>query len=791
MPRPTPTGLRPALVALSHAALAALAGAAHASGTPDLAKYFGWDEPRIIVLDRNLGPALAADFNGDGLNDLAAVNNAKSRIEIHLQRKTPRTDQEIERDYKVNELAPSRHYDRVEVSVQHRVTGFRAHDVDNDGKLDIVYAGIPAEIVILKQTGTMTFDVLSKRRVKDLAASQSGLEIADVLGDASPEVLAVVGGRIAVYALTSSEIAGEPVMLGTGGSNQAIVAFFTEDYNGDGLTDVAGAIPDDPSPTRMWLQDPTKGSTAKNGQLGPELRFEMPELRELQPVRFADRKAASLATIERASRRIVLSDLSSSAESGPKEGRAGERDASAEVYVFPGPGNKTRSTVVADIDADGLVDLLSTDQQANTIVLYRQQQGVGLGAEERFSALKDPRTIAAGQWDGSGPLEVFVLSEADKVVGIATYDSGARRLGFPQPVAIATAGASPVAMAYTALPSGPALAVIARDKRDHTLEIHRPGQDKPTTLKLEGVNRPPQSMLAGDFDHDGQADLVLFTPAEPLVMVRNIDGPADAMKVLTDKTMPQFGLVQAAGPDNTAMLDIDGDGKSELLVADQNFVRACAFAEGKGWRVVEQITLPESAATLVGLTVMSTPAGPSIVASDKANKRLVVMSKQGDSWQTVDRLRFAGFEISSLFAGSFSGDGTPEVLAASESAFAVLRAQGTRHRLDEVAAFRSDDDDLLEHEIEVGDLNNDGFTDMVVLDAREQMCQVFTISAARRLLLATEFKVFESRLFSRGEDREFEPSAAIIADMTGDGRNDIVLQVHDRYVIYPQMSGER
>jgi hypothetical protein len=779
--------------AVSFCLIAAVAGTARGAdkSTPDLAKYFGWDEPRIIVLDRNLGPAVVGDFNGDGLNDLAAVNNAKSRIEIHLQRKEARTDQEIERDYKVNELAPSRYYDRVEVSVQHRVTGLRAFDVDKDGKLDIVYAGIPAELVMLKQTGTMKFETLSKRRVKDLAASQNGIEIADVMGDTAPELLAVVGGRVAVFGLSTSEVTGEPVMLGTGGSNQEIVAFFTEDYNGDGLTDVAAAIPDDSSPVRMWLQDPTKGSASKNGQLGPELRFEMPALRELQPVRLAGQKAASLAVIERASRRIVLDELSSSAESGQKEGRAGERDASAEVYVFPGPGNKTRSTVVADIDGDGLLDLLSTDQQANTLVLYRQQQGVGLGAEERFSALKDPKIVAAGQWDGSGPLEVFVLSEADKVVGMATYSASEGRIGFPQPVSITTAGASPVAMAFAGLPSGPALAVIVRDKRDHTLEIHRPNEEKATTLKLEGVNRPPQSMLAGDFDHDGQADLVLFTPAEPLVMVRNIDGPADKMQVLTDKNMPQFGLVQAAGPDNTAMLDIDGDGKSELLVADQNFVRACAFSEGKGWRVVEQITLPESAASLVGLTVTSAGGSASIVASDKANKRLVVMSRQDGEWRATDRLRFAGFEVTSLFAGSFSGDATPEILAASESAFAVIRAQGTRHSLEEFAAYRSDDDDLLEHEIEAGDLNGDGFTDLVVLDAREQMAQIFTVSAGRRLLHATEFKVFESRIFGRGDDREFEPSAAIIADVTGDGRNDLILQVHDRYVIYPQMTGKK
>ncbi|MCH2161823.1 MAG: hypothetical protein MK085_08115, partial [Phycisphaerales bacterium] len=48
------------------------------------------------------------------------------------------------------------------------------------------------------------------------------------------------------------------------------------------------------------------------------------------------------------------------------------------------------------------------------------------------------------------------------------------------------------------------------------------------------------------------------------------------------------------------------------------------------------------------------------------------------------------------------------------------------------------------------------------------------------------FKIFESKIFSAGEPREFEPRQAIIVDVTGDGLNDMVLLAHDRILIYPQ-----
>jgi hypothetical protein len=54
---------------------------------------------------------------------------------------------------------------------------------------------------------------------------------------------------------------------------------------------------------------------------------------------------------------------------------------------------------------------------------------------------------------------------------------------------------------------------------------------------------------------------------------------------------------------------------------------------------------------------------------------------------------------------------------------------------------------------------------------------------------AMRFKIFEQKGYREGEARgksSVEPRELKIADVTGDGRNDLVTIIHDRIIIYPQ-----
>jgi hypothetical protein len=331
------------------------------------------------------------------------------------------------------------------------------------------------------------------------------------------------------------------------------------------------------------------------------------------------------------------------------------------------------------------------------------------------------------------------------------------------------------------------VAIIAKDNRDYVIDL-LDLQGGTETIELGKLSRSPQSIVALDADHDGRTDLLLFTREKPMTMLHATE---EGFVLTESKDMGQFGLVQAAKSDNIAVFDIDGDGMDELLIADKNYVRAVRYEPepgpgvSPGWQVVEQINARDVSSKLVSLTIL----GDRIVAADKENDRLVIMGRDNDGdWRELEALTVRGFSFSAIHAGRFSGDGEENILAIGDDGFAVIRLAGQRIALKEVGAWRNSEERRVEHEMAYGDVNSDGFTDLLALDAGEQMCEIFTFTEAGHLLYATGFQVYESRLFFSGEPREWEPSQIIIADITGDDAEDVILLSHDRVLFYPQMT---
>jgi hypothetical protein len=75
---------------------------------------------------------------------------------------------------------------------------------------------------------------------------------------------------------------------------------------------------------------------------------------------------------------------------------------------------------------------------------------------------------------------------------------------------------------------------------------------------------------------------------------------------------------------------------------------------------------------------------------------------------------------------------------------------------------------------------------MVVLDHNAHAVDIVACLPKPEFQLAINFKVFEEKSFQDEGSSGLEPREMLVADVTGDGRDDLIMLVHDRLLLYPQ-----
>ncbi len=764
----------------------------------DISAYYGFDEIEIIKLDWGIQDLRVADFNGDGRKDIALSNNRRARIELLLQKESigpGEKDFTIDpNDIDVNAITPPTRFDQQSIAVSEKLQSLVYGDFNSDGRTDLAYYGEPKALYVLLQKAeeeatdksiSTSWPTRKKINIDDGLPTSNALVCADLNNDGADDL--ALAGRDSIYIIVQEKDGSlaEPEKYPTSAQTLGVEV---GDLNGDHINDLILVTNDMEKPLHVRFG-------LKTGQLGPQLQFsiERPFALILENIDKAD--GDEVLAVDSLSGRLICYQIAT-------EDR---KDADWPILFYPlasGQEDTKRDLALGDFDGDALADVVISDPGAAELILYKQAAGLGLAEPVRFPAFADITSLSAVDIDADGKTELGVLSLKEKVIGLSEYESD--RLSFPKPVDVT---GEPVAMELADIDGDGGIDCLYVSRSDddiRTLRVvnniavpEKAGRDG-LSLELKKLSANPDGMKVLDVDQDGLMDVLIFVSYEPPILVRQVK--KNKFEVV-DSPNAQSSLIKDASRRSISIANVDGKTGDELLIAQNNFARSLVFSEGQTWNVVDQYNAKSTENQILAVAAFDLDAGnptdrPSILLLDGQKGQLQILKAGTDKTYRVEKVLDVGdwnsaAHLKMMFA-PLTGNDVKSLLLFDSKKFAIvtpLSSKNFTQQLEQQFSYETKIKDGIYGNLAAGDINSDGRTDIIMVEYGRSHIEILALDADEKPVPAMRFKIFEEKSYRDSKPRpkaSAEPRELTVADVTGDGKDDLVTVIHDRIIIYPQ-----
>ncbi len=748
----------------------------------EIAQFYGFAGIELFKVEPRAFNLQAGDFTGDGLTDIMVIDNRGSCLRLLAQ--LSKLDQAAAKSGgKANDLTSDWRFDIRAISVDKSLAGMTTGDFNGDGRLDVACIGSPDQLMVRYQPAPGELEWTEKwtTRLPGIEPVAWMIAAGDLNSDRRDDL--VVLGKDVTYVVFQND-KGEmqtPQALINTSSQLSMVQI--ADLNGDGRNDI-GYLANEGSTRGLCARLQTNDS-----RLGPEMRFSLQQPRSVTLANVDQKPGHEVVTVDSRTGRVQVSSLQSATL---KDGTVPTR--LLQYGIGPSGANRDRGVAIGDVDGDKLIDVVVTDSEQAQLLLYRQNGIDGLGMAETFPGLLGVTDVAAADLNADGVLDLLLLSAKEGVLATSHFENG--RITFPETI--------------LKKPEGSELAAVDVLKSGETMQIVvalTSGTGSSMKLSFQRLNRSE----TGEWQqvHDEQKlELTGAVGSRGVRFVRmdvNSDGRTDILSVPTGTSkagvqvllQKEDGSLEIAQEKSQLDLGVSSAGRTfvsndRLLVARDSFARSLSFSVD-GWKVQDQFNAGESTASLEGVAVLDLDqqSGDEIALVDTGVHKLRILRQQEGVYRPWKEIDLGAMQFSSTLVADLNGDGRSDLLLVGAQHFSVLYSGRSDSELEELATFESERDTSYPADVIVGDINGDGQVDLSVIDTSIDGLEILKFDPETGLKEATHFRVFEEkRLVSTDEDRGTEPREGIVADVTSDGRMDLILLCHDRLIVYPQDSGE-
>ncbi|OIR00601.1 FG-GAP repeat protein [mine drainage metagenome] len=357
-----------------------------------------------------------------------------------------------------------------------------------------------------------------------------------------------------------------------------------------------------------------------------------------------------------------------------------------------------------------------------------------------FATDTNPYAVAIGDIDGDGKPDLIVANfrtnsisvfRNTSVSGSITQNSFAAKVDF-------AAGANPCAIAFGDIDGDGKPDLVVANYNNATVSvfrnISRSGNITSTSLAAK-VDFPtgttPSSVAIGDVDADGKPDLVVVNYNDNTVSVLRNTSDIGSGSINSNSFASKVDFTTGLLPSSVAIGDIDGDGKPDLVVANgRSYTFSVFHNTGSSGNITSNSFAPK-----VDFATSLIPYSVAIGDIDGDGKLDIVVANESNNTVSVFRNTSSSGNISSgsfagkvdfmtndlpfsVALGDMNGDGKPDIVVANEDSatVSVLRNKSisgdiASNSFDAKVDFKTGDGP---YSVAIGDIDGDGKPDLVI-----------------------------------------------------------------------------
>ncbi len=410
-----------------------------------------------------------------------------------------------------------------------------------------------------------------------------------------------------------------------------------------------------------------------------------------------------------------------------------------------------------------------------------------------FATGVGPTSVAMGDLDGDGKLDLAIANAGDNTVSVLRNTSTSGNASFATQLTFAT-GVAPRSIAIGDLDGDgkPDLAIVnvGDGTNPSTVSVLRntstSGSVNFATQLTFSVGVFPSSIAIGDLDGDGKLDLAIantgdFINPSTVSVLRNTS-TSGSINFAT-----QLTFATGVAPSSVAIGDLDGDGKPDLAIANVEEGNGNGGGHPGTVSVLRNTSTSGSVnfATQLTFAIGVEPSSVAIGDLDGDGKPDLAVANNSDSTVSVlentstsgsvnfaTQLTFStGLGPQSVAIKDLDGDGKPDLATANfgfifdPSSVSVLRNTSSIGNIN-FATKHNFAARAIPQSVAIGDLDGDGKPDLATANSADNTVSVLrNTSSIGNISYATQLS------FSTGS----VPQSVAIGDLDGDGKPDLAI----------------